>query len=121
MITQLVGQGSFGAFWLSLGMITPAGQLTSDEFKQQISRRSRQLNLWFEFARLDHDCGIGQHHVAPLKALPPHVGQGFVRIAQGHGAEPVPQAIRLEQVNAGAVVNAGDTGDGQAAAALLPQ
>lgn len=86
MVTELVGQGCFGCLWFSLGMITPAGQFIRDEFKKRISGSSRKLDLWFELACFDDDWGICKHHVARSEALPPQIGQGFVRIAEGHGA-----------------------------------
>ena len=121
MIAELIGQGRFGGLWLSLRKITPARQFTRDELKQRISGSSGQLDFWFEFARLGDDWEICQHHVARSEALLPQVSQSLVRIAQGDGAQPVAQTIWFEEVDTRAVVNAGDTGDGQAAASLFPQ
>jgi hypothetical protein len=83
MIAELASQGRFGGFWLSLGMIPPAEQLIRDEIKQRIPGSSRQLDIWFELARLGDGWEICQHYVAQSEALIPQVSQSLVRIAQG--------------------------------------
>ena len=93
MIAELIGQGRFGGFWLSLGMVTPARQFIRNEFKKFIAGSSRQLNLWFESARLRDDWRICQHHVVRSEALLPQVGQSLISIAEGYGSQPITQAI----------------------------
>ena len=95
VVAEMFRQSSFGLSLWPVRVVTPTGQFQSNEINQFQLRRGWQMNLPIKGSCLDVVGAIGNHPCEASEPLLGHIRQGFIRITQSHGAEPVAEPAGL--------------------------